>query len=92
MVNPLKRIREKMSLLPEFQLAEHSCLKCGEKFDVASGTESRIPEAGDASICCYCGNLALFMEGGGLEPWPDGLTIPDDVRAAVRMVGQTILS
>ncbi len=39
-----------------------TCVKCGEKLDIATSIENAPPSPGDTSICIYCGNLMEFDE------------------------------
>jgi hypothetical protein len=47
-----------------------TCLRCGYEFDRAGGIgrdPQPTPSAGAVSLCIKCGDVAIFLEGGGLR-------------------------
>jgi hypothetical protein len=46
------------------------CLRCGYEFDRAGGIghdPKPTPSAGGVSLCIRCGDVAIFVDGGGLR-------------------------
>lgn len=59
-----------MKIQPSIKIAAPiKCLHCHEVLDGATGVETdrRRPVSGNASICMYCGHVAIFAEDMSLR-------------------------
>jgi DNA-directed RNA polymerase subunit RPC12/RpoP len=58
------------------------CLRCGHLLDArrkAGSIETELEKAGDASVCSYCGNVAIFAEDLSLrEPTAEERAVLDE--------------
>jgi len=56
---------------PPGRMPESHCPECDELLDGAISLDDPVgPQPGDVSICAYCGELLMFVEGMQLERMP----------------------